>query len=150
MSSRTGSADSTTPLSPQGLIRHWWSHNIGLTLQHTTSQERPTGHDPRDYLALERTYLAHLRTSGALVIFGVGTVQLFFLKDVGSTTGVVLGVSVYGGAIMVALVGCSRYFIQQRLLVRGKAMSGGWDVMAVWVGFVVIFAAVFVVVLVEY
>ena len=58
-------------------LRHWWSHNVRLNLEHGAP-----GGDLRDYLALERTFLGWFRTSVSLISFGVIITQLFVLKDV--------------------------------------------------------------------
>lgn len=88
-------------------------------------------HDPRDFLALERTFLAYVRTSVALVSFGVIVTQLFVLKKAGPVKGAVVGGISEAAGIVVVLVGCVRYFRQQRLLVEGKTMAAGWDLIAV-------------------
>ena len=102
-------------------LQQWWSHNVRLNLEHGA----PRG-DPRDYLALERTFLDWFRTSVALISFGVIITQLFILKDVNPKKGKVLGLFMACGGIIVILLGCVRYFEQQRLLAQGKALSGGW------------------------
>lgn len=86
----------------------------------------PPGVDVRDYLALERTFLGWFRTSAALISLGVVTTQLFVLKDVDPTRGKILGTVMACGGIVVVSLGCVRYFRQQRLLMQGKALSGGW------------------------
>ncbi|KAM0806138.1 hypothetical protein BDR22DRAFT_796780, partial [Usnea florida] len=79
----------------------------------------PPGADPRDYLALERTFLGWVRTSVTLVSFGVVITQLFILKDLDPKKGKVLGVIMSCGGILVVLLGCVRYFRQQKLLTQG-------------------------------
>ncbi|MCJ1423667.1 hypothetical protein MMC29_001551 [Sticta canariensis] len=64
-------------LSPQ----KWWSRHVSLVVAHTS--DAPSGGDPRDYLSLERTFLAYIRTASALVSVGVVTTQLFVLKKDG-------------------------------------------------------------------
>ncbi|MCJ1263525.1 hypothetical protein MMC22_003395 [Lobaria immixta] len=61
-------------LSPQ----KWWSRHISLVVLHTS--DALAGGDPRDYLSLERTFLAYIRTASALVSLGVIVTQLFMLK----------------------------------------------------------------------
>ena len=78
-------------LSPQ----KWWSRHISLVVAHTS--DSPTGGDPRDYLSLERTFLAYIRTASALVSVGVITTQLFVLKKVNPRTGSVLGAIISAG-----------------------------------------------------
>lgn len=102
-------------------LRYWWSHNVRLNLEHGAP-----GGDPRDYLALERTFLGWFRTSVTLISFGVVITQLFVLKDLDPTKGKILGAVMSCGGAMVVLLGCARYFRQQRLLTQGKALSGGW------------------------
>ena len=102
-------------------LRAWWSHNVRLNLEHG-----PPGADPRDYLALERTFLGWFRTSVTLISFGVVITQLFILKDLDPRKGKILGVIMSCGGILVVLLGCVRYFRQQKLLTQGKSLSGGW------------------------
>ncbi len=129
--------------------RKWWSDNITLSLTHSCNEDFTRNHDPRDYLALERTYLAHIRTASALVLFGVALVQLFRLRDVDSKTGLALGVTCAGGGMIIVLAGAYRYFLLQTKLRRGKAAAGG---PGSWIGWTVILGvvgAVFVVILAE-
>ena len=141
----------THPRAPTGwlqIVRAWWSNNIAPSLDHLP--EAPTiNSDPRDYLALERTYLAYMRTAVALVSFGVVLVQLFILKGVNRTTGVCLGAICCGAGFLVTLMGCMRYFVQQRALERGKATAGGWHTLAVCALVFAIVAAILVVVVLE-
>ena len=115
--------DSTTdhPTSRITRLQAWWSHNIRLNLEHG-----PPGADPRDYLALERTFLGWFRTSVTLISFGVVITQLFILKDLDPKKGRILGVIMSCGGILIVLLGCVRYFRQQKLLTQGKSLSGGW------------------------
>ena len=107
------------------------------------------GGDPRDYLALERTFLSWFRTSGALITFGVTISQLFILKDVDPKKGKILGAIMTCGGIIVLLLGCVRYFKQQRLLTQGKALSGGWHHQILIITLLLILITLFVVVIVD-
>ena len=122
----------------------WWSHNIRLNLEHGAP-----GGDPRDYLALERTFLGWFRTSVTLISLSVIITQLFVLKDVDPTKGKVLGVILSCGGIIVLLLGCVRYFEQQRLLAQGKALSGGWHHQVLIILLLMILMALFVIVIVD-
>ncbi len=121
--------------------KHWWFQNISLVRDHTS--DGPTGGDPRDYLALERTYLGWFRTSSVVVTLGVVITQLFVLKDVDRTKGKILGSILAGGGII------ERYFRQQRLLARGKALTGGLYHVGMLALLSIIILALFLVVLVE-
>ncbi|KAL8925976.1 MAG: hypothetical protein Q9172_001979 [Xanthocarpia lactea] len=119
-------------------FQKWWSDNITLSLTHSCNEDPTRNHDPRNYLALERTYLAHVRTASALVLFGVALVQLFRLRYVDSKAGLALGATCAGGGIIV-LAGAYRYFLLQTKLRRGKAAAGG---PGSWIGWTVILGAV--------
>lgn len=130
-------------LSPQ----KWWARNISLVVEHTSSG--PRGGDPRDYLALERTFLSWIRTATALVSFGVVITQLFVFKKVDVRKGSVLGGFTSAGGILIALIGCVRYFKQQKHLTHGNATSAGWEIMALLIILAAILLVVLVVVLVQ-
>lgn len=130
-------------LSPQ----KWWARNISLVVEHTSSG--PRGGDPRDYLALERTFLSWVRTATALISFGVVITQLFVFKKVDVRKGSVLGAFASAGGILIVLIGCLRYFKQQKHLTRGNATSAGWEIMALLIILAAILLVVFVVVLVQ-
>ncbi|CAF9906986.1 MAG: hypothetical protein ALECFALPRED_003035 [Alectoria fallacina] len=91
----------------------------------------------RDHLALERTFLAWLRTSLAFASIGIAVTQLFRLNttiseregytpsDPDNTyhlrqVGKPLGATFLGIAILVLLVGGRRYFESQYWVIRGK------------------------------
>lgn len=130
-------------LSPQ----KWWARHISLVILHTS--DAPTGGDPRDYLALERTFLAYIRTASALVSFGVVITQLFVLKKVNPRTGSIFGAIMSAGGVAVTLIGCSRYFKQQKYLMYGKAISAGWDIIILWILLFALSISMLVVLLVQ-
>ncbi|KAH6883084.1 hypothetical protein BKA58DRAFT_30132 [Alternaria rosae] len=90
----------------------------------------------RDHLALERTFLAWLRTSLSFASIGIAITQLFRLNtsianspDSSSTTspqaklrhlGKPLGATFIGIAILMLLIGFHRYFEAQHYVIRGK------------------------------
>lgn len=125
-------------------LQEWWSQSVRLDLERGAP-----GGDPRDYLALERTFLSWFRTSGALISFGVIITQLFILKDVDPKKGKILGAIMTCGGIIVLLLGCVRYFKQQRLLEQGKALSGGWHYQVLIISLLLILITLFVVVIVD-
>lgn len=125
-------------------LQVWWSHNVHLNLERGAP-----GGDPRDYLALERTFLGWFRTSVALISFGVLITQLFILKDVNPKRGKIRGIIISGGGIIVLLLGCVRYFELQRLLTQGKALSGGWHHQVLIVLLLLVLITLFVIVIVD-
>lgn len=128
-------------------ITHWWRDNVSLVLDHDT--HGPSGGDPRDYLALERTYLGWFRTSVAVGSFGVVVAQLFILKTLDPGKGKILGGLLSCGAIVTSLLGCIRYFRQQRLLTQHKILAGGWHVTIFLVVLFTAFVTLFVIVMLE-
>ncbi|EWC46600.1 hypothetical protein DRE_04087 [Drechslerella stenobrocha 248] len=87
----------------------------------------------RDHLALERTFLAWLRTSLSFASIGIAVTQLFRLNasigtDPASEKGIMtlrrmgkpLGATFLGIAILVLLIGLNRYYESQNWLLKGK------------------------------
>ena len=130
-----------------GKLERWWSLNISPVLDH--NDHSPLGHDPRDYLALERTFLGWFRTSTALISLAVITTQLFILRGLDPTKGKIFGATLAFGSICISLVGCIRYFRLQILLARGRTLSAGWHIVVLLALLVCTFLSLFVVVLVE-
>jgi uncharacterized membrane protein YidH (DUF202 family) len=137
-----------TSRSKMQSVIHWWLHNIDVKLSYDLAGSS-TKDDPRDHLALERTFLAYIRTSNAFVLLGVVIVQLFILADANRTTGIVLAVFVLAIAIMVVMLACARFFYQQNLLLRGRTTASGWDVILIWASTVGLCLGLFVAVLVS-
>jgi uncharacterized membrane protein YidH (DUF202 family) len=127
--------DSTTTESEpstQTRISSFWSKYVRLIIEED---------DCRDHLALERTFLAYIRTASAYAQFGVLMSQLFRLNDsdVGFrvpttlTIGNAVGASTVGVAIVIVLTGAGYFVKQQRGLVRGVILSRGYDVPVIMV-----------------
>ncbi|KAL8951261.1 MAG: hypothetical protein Q9222_002763 [Ikaeria aurantiellina] len=112
----------------------WWKD---LVDKYGTVELDNKGSVARDHLALERTFLAWLRTSLAFASIGIAITQLFRLnttitereglmptnppnahrlKEIGKP----LGATFLGIAIVVLLVGGRRYFESQYWIIRGK------------------------------
>lgn len=144
---RLGSFDRAEPSPPvnRRTLRSWWSNNVCPTITHNSDEHHPHNNDPRDYLALERTYLAHIRTASALVSFGVALVQLFRLKNVESQAGIILAAATAGGGVVMVLTGGRRYFLQQKLLLHGRTLAGG---AAAWIDGILVLGIVAAVLLV--
>lgn len=120
----------TRPSVPQRA--HAYPHPI-----HTTTFTSSTPTNPLNQTALERTYLAHMRTSLAFSLLGVLIAQLFSLQhshfhDTSFgfyKVGVPLGCACQGCAILVGFFGACRFIRQQKAISRGKIHAGGWEVM---------------------
>ncbi|KAH0611099.1 uncharacterized protein H6S33_011526 [Morchella sextelata] len=86
----------------------------------------------RDHLALERTFLAWLRTSLAFASIGIAITQLFRLNAAVVTDpnpsgytplrhmGKPLGATFIGISLLVLMIGVNRYYESQTWLMRGK------------------------------
>ncbi|KAF8800058.1 hypothetical protein BYT27DRAFT_7118316 [Phlegmacium glaucopus] len=94
-----------------------------------------TGSVARDHLASERTFLAYVRTSLGIASAGVALIQLFTMSDLASKYSGIplpvenqrvqkfatpLGLSALGMAMIVLLIGVSRYFLVQHALPENK------------------------------
>ncbi|KAF2707607.1 hypothetical protein K504DRAFT_458104 [Pleomassaria siparia CBS 279.74] len=106
----------------------------------------------RDHLALERTFLAYLRTSLALAMSGVIIEQLFRLQHIQNPNlnlgffvlGTPLAAIFIGLGMIVLLIGAFRFWRQQNAIVRGKVHAGGWEITSIMV-FSIIVSAILVV-----
>ncbi|CAG8061297.1 unnamed protein product [Penicillium salamii] len=113
-----------------GKLTRFWTHHVTLTVPHKSN---------RDYFALERTFLAYIRTSVVIAQQGVLIAQLFRLQTAEALAdklgfhqvGVPLSVTCHGVAILVALVGAFRFWRQQGAIARNKIHAGGWELNSV-------------------
>ncbi|KAJ7600459.1 hypothetical protein C8J56DRAFT_768953 [Mycena floridula] len=84
-----------------------------------------SGSVARDHLAVERTYLAYLRTSLAIASAGVALVQLFAIASVAPLDAQLervarpLGATTVLIGLIVLFIGMIRYFTVQSALVNG-------------------------------
>ncbi|KAE8384937.1 hypothetical protein BDV23DRAFT_165833 [Aspergillus alliaceus] len=97
----------------QTRLHKWWSTKI-------CPEVAAEDGDPRDFLALERTYLAYVRTGNALASFAIVVAQLFILHHDSVVAGKVLACLSLAFATYVTLMGAIRYFHQQRHLQQRK------------------------------
>ncbi|KAL3458441.1 hypothetical protein BJX64DRAFT_223646 [Aspergillus heterothallicus] len=106
-------------------IQRFWTRNVVLTVPEKKN---------RDYFALERTFLAYVRTSVVLAMQGVLIAQLFRLQAASSTkglsyheVGVPLSVTCHCAAILTAVFGALRFWKQQSAIALGTVYAGGWE-----------------------
>ncbi|KAM0738836.1 hypothetical protein ACQRIT_006573 [Beauveria bassiana] len=119
---RTGGEDREKP---------WWKQQLG---KYQSIELENKGSVARDHLALERTFLAWLRTSLAFASIGIAVTQLFRLntslgdgqntpdrtKDTLRRLGRPLGATFLGISILILLLGFKRYFHSQEWILKGK------------------------------
>ncbi|OJD14824.1 hypothetical protein AJ78_04880, partial [Emergomyces pasteurianus Ep9510] len=109
-----------------GGLKGFWFRYISMTVPRSQN---------RDHFALERTYLAYIRTSLAFAFQGVLVAQLFSLQNRQKpetafgfyAVGRPLACASHACAIVVAAVGAYRFWRQQNALARGKVHAGGWE-----------------------
>ncbi|BCS21190.1 DUF202 domain-containing protein [Aspergillus puulaauensis] len=126
---RTVSRTSQRSRSPRkgvlGNIQRFWTRNVVLTVAQKKN---------RDYFALERTFLAYIRTSVILAMQGVLIAQLFRLQSPHTSkglgfhrVGVPLSVTCHCAAMVTAVLGAHRFWKQQSAIALGTIYSGGWE-----------------------
>ncbi|KAJ5924253.1 hypothetical protein N7466_008440 [Penicillium verhagenii] len=111
-------------------ICRFWTHHVTLTVPRKSN---------RDHYALERTFLAYIRTSVVIAMQGVVIAQLFRLQRAPTAedrlrfyqVGIPLAVSCHCVAVIVALIGAYRFWRQQSAISLGKVHAGGWELNSV-------------------
>lgn len=107
-------------------IIQWWKHYIDpLLLFH--DELGHVIHDPRDFLALERTHLAYIRTSNVIALFGVVVAQLFVLNNADSVHGRWLATGIYILAIALTVASGVRTIWLQDKITTGRTATPGWQ-----------------------
>ncbi|GIC92779.1 DUF202 domain-containing protein [Aspergillus udagawae] len=117
-----------------GCIQRFWANNVTLTVSQKSN---------RDHFALERTFLAYIRTSITVAMQGVLIAQLFRLQSTTAdharlsyyTVGIPLAVTCHVIAILIALMGAHRFWRQQSAVAHGKVKAGGWQLN--WIGILI-------------
>ncbi|KAJ5865134.1 uncharacterized protein N7529_007050 [Penicillium soppii] len=131
-----------------GKLTRFWTHHVTLTVPHKSNRDYFGGCSPpipiilahvNCFIALERTFLAYIRTSLVITQQGVLIAQLFRLQAAEALAdklgfqqvGIPLSVTCHSVAILVALVGAYRFWRQQNAIARGKIHAGGWELNSV-------------------
>lgn len=108
-------------------IRRFWTQHISQGVPH---------HKCRDHLALERTFLAYLRTGQAFAMLGVVVAQTMRLGRAPLSPsdlhyfaiGVPLSSVCHVMATIVTVTGFLRFLRLQKSLILGIAITGGWEI----------------------
>jgi len=123
----SASQPATGHLAP---LRRFWRQYIAVKVPHNQC---------RDHLALERTFLAYLRTSLGLAMAGVTIDQLFAL-DHSTAPDPMFGFYVVGkplaglfiaGGLLVAVFGSCSFWRQQAAMTRGEVHVAEWELIGV-------------------
>ncbi|ORY65897.1 uncharacterized protein BCR38DRAFT_428669 [Pseudomassariella vexata] len=137
---------------------YWWTEYFSSIW---TIELENKGSVARDHLALERTFLAWLRTSLAFASIGIAITQLFRLnvsltdspEDPNFRTirhlGKPLGATFLGISILVLFLGYHRYFESQQWILKGKFPSARGTIVVMSLIAFALMAVLLVVVVVE-
>ncbi|KAH9909331.1 hypothetical protein F4778DRAFT_716352 [Xylariomycetidae sp. FL2044] len=147
--------------TPQAAEKHWWRDHLGIIWSIELENK---GSVARDHLALERTFLAWLRTSLAFASIGIAITQLFRLNTSISDRqqndhhlqtlrkmGKPLGAAFLAISILVLLLGYHRYYQGQQWVMKGKfPASRGTIILVSFVAFALMVVSLIVVVYVQH
>jgi uncharacterized membrane protein YidH (DUF202 family) len=129
----TASEASSKPIQEcsgrKALLKELWTEGFSFLVDQRAS---------RDHLANERTFLAWLRTSLALSMTGIFTTQSFVVQSDNRDMALslfVLGIPLssvcQAAALVNVIAGAFRFWRHQSAMTKGKACSGGWEVLLV-------------------
>ncbi|KAI0199110.1 hypothetical protein F4808DRAFT_220650 [Astrocystis sublimbata] len=148
--------ESNIPQGEAETTQHWlWSFFDGVW----SFELENKGSVARDHLALERTFLAWLRTSLAFASIGIAITQLFRLNSSLANEqtehrfrqlGRPLGATFIGISILVLLLGYQRFYQPQQWLLKGKfPASRGSIILVTFVAFSLMLISLIVVLVVQ-
>ncbi|KAJ5617372.1 hypothetical protein N7537_002486 [Penicillium hordei] len=149
-----------------GQICRFWTRQVIITVPQKSNRdhfgklycEHAVGTLTDITKALERTFLAYIRTSTVIAMQGVLVAQLFRLQRPSQTVdrlsfhevGIPLSVACHVVAVVVALIGAFRFWRQQNAITRGKVYAGGWELNSVGILlFIVILASLVLIVIIS-
>lgn len=161
-----------TTNTPQKEYTNWWNGTWKMSRNFKSLNLKNEGSVARDHLALERTFLAWLRTSLAFASIGVAVTQLFRLNisrqnsdsgnDITTTLiineasdrirklGKPLGTTFLMISIITLLLGFKRYFEGQYWIIQGKfPASRGSIILMTAITFVMMLASLIVILVLE-
>ncbi|KAM0218797.1 hypothetical protein ACHAPA_001493 [Fusarium lateritium] len=137
--------DTSRQAGSENETRSWWKRQAD---KFQSIELENKGSVARDHLAIERTFLAWLRTSLSFLSVGVAVTQLFRLNtslesgnDGGKNTsrnaatlrhmGKPLGTTFIGISILILFLGYNRYFQSQHWVIQGKFPASRGTIMIV-------------------
>lgn len=130
-----------------GQICRFWTRHVSITVPQKSNRDHfgmlCSGHAVGNLIdmikALERTFLAYIRTSTVIAMQGALVAQLFRLQRPLTKVdrlsfhevGIPLSVAYHFVAVIITLIGAFRFWRQQNAIAREKVYAGGWELNSV-------------------
>ncbi|CAK7268000.1 hypothetical protein SEPCBS57363_002876 [Sporothrix epigloea] len=148
-----GASNGASSAAFSSMWREFWAGFQSIELENK-------GSVARDHLALERTFLAWLRTSLAFASIGIAVTQLFRLNSTAGNgngqlnslrhVGRPLGTTFLGISVLILFLGYHRYYQSQQWILKGKfPASRGTILIVSMVAFALMITSLVVVVVVQ-